>query len=242
MRKLLASLIVFAAVGTTAAQPVSSEYRFDTVKRTVTLTNGARQALRASRGQLAHGGDQVSTGLFSYALIGSEHYRARFELFGSTEVTLSQGVPGVILSLERGRLRAAFDKITGNEPRIVKTPGALLAVRGTQYDVTVDSSGRATLDVVEGIVEVRSPLMPQPVFIRAGERSVFSRNEAPSRHESPRDGRDGRGSDNRGRDGRGDGQNGPTDGRDNSGRDNSGRGSSPPTPPQPPHGGGKGPH
>ena len=238
MRKLLASLIVLAAAGTTAAQQSSPDYRFDAVKRTVTVTTAAQPALRASKGQLAHGGDQVSTGIFSYALIASEHYRARFEIFGSTDVTLSQGAPGVILSLERGRLRAAFDKITGNEPRVVKTPGGLLAVRGTQYDVTVDKSGQTTLDVVEGIVEVRSPLVPQPVLIRAGQRSIFSQKEPPTRHDSPprdgREGMDGHQNDPRGRDGHGSGS---IDGRGGSGDHH---GSSSP-PPQPPHGG-PGPH
>jgi hypothetical protein len=240
MRKLFASLIVFAALGTAAAQQRSLDYRFDMVKRTVTLTSASRQVLQASTGGRAHGGDHVATGLFSYALIASEQYRARFEIFGSTEVTLSEGVPGMILSLDRGRLRAAFDKIIGNEPRVVKTPGALLAVRGTRYDVTVDKSGQTTLDVVEGIVEVRSPLAAQPVFIHAGERSVFSQREPPTRRNSPpgagrNDGNDGRQNDPRGRDGRG---NGPTDGRDNPGDHH---GSSPPPNPQPPHGG-PGPH
>jgi hypothetical protein len=243
MRALLASLIVFAAVGSTAAQQRPVEYRFDLVKRMVTLTSASKQLLHVSTGSLAHGGDHVTTGLFSYALIGSEHYHARFEIFGSTEVTLSQGVPGLILSLDRGRLRAAFDKIIGNEPRVVKTPGALLAVRGTRYDVTVDKSGQTTLDVVEGVVEVRSPLVPQPVLIHAGERSVFSQREPPTRHNSPpgagrNDGADGRQqNDPRGRDGRGAG---PVDGRDNPG-DHRGSPSPPPSNPQPPHGG-PGPH
>ncbi len=242
MRKLLASMIVFIAAGTTAAQQSSLPYRFDAVKRTVTVTTlvPPGQPVRASKGQLAHGGDQISTGLFSYALIASEHYGARFEIFASTDLTLSRGTPGVILSLQRGRLRAAFDKITGNEPRVVSTPGALLAVRGTQYDVAVDSAGRTTLDVVEGIVEVRSPLNPQPLLIHAGERSVFSPKEPPTRHESPpdvrREGADGHQNDRGGKDGRGTGS---IDGRDNPG-DRHGSSSPPPPPQQPPHG--PGPH
>ena len=70
---------------------------------------------------------QSETGWFSYALIGSDRHRAPLRVFSTTSVTLAAGTPGVILTLERGRIRAAFDKITGSEPRTVQTPGALLA-------------------------------------------------------------------------------------------------------------------
>jgi len=86
----------------------------------------------------------------------------------------------VILTLERGRIRAAFDKIVGSEPRTVQTPGALLAVRGTQFDVEVDRDGETTLDVFEGIVEVQSSLQQQPpLMVRAGEESSFGPRRPP---------------------------------------------------------------
>src|SRR5205823_5974361 len=56
---------------------------------------------------------------------------------------------------------------------------ALLAVRGTQYDVEVGSGGQTIVDVWEGIVEVRSPASLQPVFVHAGEESMFGKREAP---------------------------------------------------------------
>ena len=200
MKTILASLALLA---TTAAVPQQRiDYRFDDIRRTVTLKTASQQ-LAAQKGQRAVSGDKVSTGWFSYALIASEHYRAKFEIFASTDVQLAGGAPGVILSLERGRLRAVFDKLTGNEPRVVQTPGALLAVRGTQYEVAVDNSGKTELRVYEGTVEVRSDLRPAtPIFVHAGEASSFSRKEPPSQpHAMPRGdmgpGRDGRGNDPR---------------------------------------------
>src|ERR1700760_392978 len=166
MKTLLASFVMLAAAAATTPQaPVG--YRFDEVKHTVVLKSGSQES-PAAKGLRAQSGDRVHTGLFSYALIAAEQHRARFEIFGSTDVQLAGGTPGVILSLERGRIHALFDKITGSEPRIVQTPGALLAVRGTQYNVEVDDSGRATLDVFEGTVEVQSPLRPAPIFVHAG--------------------------------------------------------------------------
>jgi hypothetical protein len=177
MKTLLASLTMLAAAAATTPQaPVG--YRFDDVKRTVVLKT-ANQQSPASKGLHAQSGDRVHTGLFSYALIAAEQHRAKFEIFGSTDVQLAGGTPGVILSLERGRIHALFDKITGSEPRLVQTPGALLAVRGTQYNVEVDDSGKATL---EGIVEVPSPLRPEPIFVHAGQSSIFSRQQPPPEH------------------------------------------------------------
>lgn len=171
MRKALVLLLL-------ASSASATEYRFDEIGRKVIVTSGAQET-RAAVGQRAHGGDKVETGWFSRALIASDEHRAKFEIFSATEVTLAEGTPGVILTLERGRIRAAFDKITGSEPRVVKTPGALLAVRGTEFTVRVDNSGNTTLDVFEGIVEVQSPLQPDPVFVRPGQESTFGRERPP---------------------------------------------------------------
>ena len=176
MKTLVASTITLFLAGSALAQTV--DYRFDEVKRSVKVTT-PRGQVRVEKGVHAVSGDLVQTGWFSYALLAAEHYRARFEIFSSTDVKLASGQPGVILSLERGRIRAAFDKITGNEPRVVQTPGALLAVRGTKYDVEVDASGRTTVDVWEGTVEVKSKLRTEPFLVHAGEESIFGRSEAP---------------------------------------------------------------
>jgi hypothetical protein len=181
MKTLLASLAMLtaAAATTTTSSPVG--YRFDDVKRNVTLKT-AKLESPAAKGSRAQSGDRVHTGFFSYALIAAEPQRAKFEIFGSTDVQLAGGAPGVILSVERGRIHAMFDKITGSEPRIVQTPGALLAVRGTQYNVEVDGAGKTTVDVFEGTVEIRSPLRPEPFLVHAGETSIFTRRDPPPDH------------------------------------------------------------
>jgi hypothetical protein len=171
MKTLLTSVLALVALSASAQ---SVDYRFDEVKRKVLL-----QGTQAATGQEAHGGEKVTTGWFSYARIATEKHRAMFEIFSATDVTLSSDTPGVILTLERGRIRAAFDKITGSEPRVVQTPGALLAVRGTEFEVQVDRSGNTTVDVWEGIVEVRSPLVPEPQLVRAGQESRFGPRRPP---------------------------------------------------------------
>src|SRR5437660_464784 len=173
MKNIAAVFALALTTSVVAEQQQAIDYRCDEVKRSVVVTTPKEQ-LHAAKGHRAQSGDKVETGLFSYALIASERYRAKFEIFSSTNVKLAGGAPGVILSLERGRLHAMFDKLTGSEPRLVQTPGALLAVRGTQYTIEVDRGGHTTLDVFEGIVEIRSELRPErPVLVHAGEESTF---------------------------------------------------------------------
>ena len=226
--KTLVAFAVAAATTLSVQGPKqkSIDYRFDDVKRKVVLTTPQKE-LEVARGQHAQSGDRVQTGWFSYALIASETYRAKFELFSSTDVKLAAGEPGVILSVERGRMHAMFDKLVGSEPRVVQTPGALLAVRGTQYDVDVDDQGKTTLKVTEGTVEVRSKLRPEPMLVHAGEMANFSRVEPPQMRPMTRGDED-----------RGDGHD-----RDGHGMDQHGHGMQPPSGPshgtsQPPPPGG----
>lgn len=184
MKTLLAALAMLTATAaTTPSSPLASPipYRFDEVKRNVVLKTATRET-QATKGTQAQSGDHVHTGLFSYALIAAEPHRAKFEIFSVTDVQLAGGAPGVILSLERGRVHAMFDKILGSEPRLVQTPGALLAVRGTQYNIEVDGAGKTMLDVFEGTVEIRSPFRNEPYLIHAGESSSFTRHEPPPDH------------------------------------------------------------
>jgi hypothetical protein len=185
MKTLITSLIALAAVSALAETTTSVNYRFDEVKRTVMLTT-AKQETQAAAGTKAQSGDKVRTGWFSYALIASKEHGAKFEIFSSTDVELAGNEPGVLLSLNRGTIHAMFDKIVGSEPRVVKTPGALLAVRGTQYSVEVDDKGQTTLGVFEGTVEVRSTLKKEPTLVHAGEAVIFSRIAPPMAMPMPR--------------------------------------------------------
>jgi len=183
MRTIMKTTIAVCLTLISAAALADVDYRFDQVKRKVELN-----ASQVAAGHHARSGDKVQTGWFSYALIASDHYRARFEIYSSTNVQLAGGTPGVILSLERGHLHAIFDKITGIEPRVVQTPGALLAVRGTQYDVDVDRDGKTSLKVYEGTVEVQSMMQPlQPMLVHAGEMADFGRHQAPNVRPMPPD-------------------------------------------------------
>lgn len=184
MKKLIAAAILLT---TTSASPQANDvltYRFEDVKRSVMLRRGSAES-KASKGSSAVSGDRVKTGWFAYTLIASEKQKARFEVYGSSEVALTSSTPGVVLTLERGSVHAIFDKLLGSEPRVVQTPGALLAVRGTEFNVHVNAKGETTVDVFAGLVEIDSPLRPEPLFVRPGESSVFSPREPPAVVQTP---------------------------------------------------------
>lgn len=180
---LILSASLLAATLVDATEPVS--YVFEQVTRRVTLVTAGGE-VRAAVGGAARGGDRVRTGWLSHTILGAPRHAARFEIFAGSDVLLASDAPGVLVSLERGRLKAIFDKITGDEPRVVKTPGALLAVRGTRYGVEVDARGNAYLAVFEGAVEVRSPLQPEPLLVRAGEVCEYGRSFRPEARPAPR--------------------------------------------------------
>ncbi len=160
-------------------------YRFVEVKSTVTVTH-AGVPRRATVGDLGLPGDGVRTGWRGRAVLEVPTHAARFELLPATEVELAGPTPGVLLHLQRGRLKAFFDALSGVDPRIVATPGALLGVRGTRYAVEVGEDGGAALAVFEGAVEVQpaDPRFPS-ARVGAGELCRYGPRQAPQRQPLP---------------------------------------------------------
>lgn len=178
LRLMMAVLLgVGSMAGATAEAPVA--YRFDEVRSKVVVDSGGTSA-QAEPGAPARGGDVVRTGWRGQATVSVDAYASRFEIYPGSRVKLASERPGVIVLLERGRIKAMFDAFAGKDERIVETPGALLAVRGTRYGVEVDASGDTVVSVFEGLVEVR-PFDPsmKPLLVRPGEVGRFGPKEAP---------------------------------------------------------------
>lgn len=197
MTKSLIPLLVMisAAIGPSApdgdVQPTPLRYDIVSVHRRLSkeTTDGNWQRLAA--GDLALSGERLKTGLWSAAELEVSARSARFHLGPRTRVRLAAELPGVLLEVDRGRIRALFDKGDPDAPveRLVATPSAVLAVRGTHYGVEVDSDGYTEVVVFEGVVEVsdlaRSAL---PVAAHAGQVVGIQAGGLP---EPPRDHRIG---------------------------------------------------
>jgi len=168
------------AMNTGTADPLV--YAVDAVDGKLLRVDG-REEWPLSAGDRAIGGSELRTGWFSSADLTARRAAAHFHLNSRTHVRLASETPGVLLVLERGRLRALFDKLTGDEAeqeRRIETPSAILAVRGTEYGVAVGRGGATTLVVFEGVVEVLDPTgRTAPVQVMGGQALHLRRGEAP---------------------------------------------------------------
>lgn len=106
-------------------------------------------------GEAVAAGDVLRTGSRSSAEITCPAAMSRFRLGAKTRATLASDAPGVLLDLEEGRVHALFDKLNESaRQRLVVTPSAVLAVRGTEYGVEVNGKGTTMVVVFSGEVEV----------------------------------------------------------------------------------------
>jgi hypothetical protein len=183
MRRIhLAPIIVLTLAASAGHSAGPLEYRFDKVKSKVVLARLADTSKeeRASVGVAAGPGDEVTTGFWGHATLSVPARAARFEIGSSAQARLAGDEPGVILTIQKGRFKAWFEKLTSSEERVVAVPGALLSVRGTRYGVEAESGGRVALAVFEGRVEVATRLQGvAPVFVDAGQMCVLSPRDAP---------------------------------------------------------------
>jgi len=130
-------------------------------------------------GEAIAAGDVLRTGSRSSADILCPDAMSRFRLGPKTRATLASEAPGVLLDLEEGRVHALFDKLTqSSRQRLVVTPSAVLAVRGTDYGVEVDGKGTTTVVVFSGEVEVVDrDRVGEPVRVRPGQYTEVRRGE-----------------------------------------------------------------
>ena len=138
---------------------------------------------RLAVGRTLHPGAVLRTGWWASAELSCVTRRAHFKLEPSTRVRLTDDVPGVLLDLQKGMVRAWFDALDSESPseRLVTTPSAVLAVRGTEYGVSVNKEGDTTVAVFHGVVEVRDLERHQDrVMVQAGMFCTVPRGEGPT--------------------------------------------------------------
>lgn len=178
----LAAVMLLALLGVstdgTAVTPYV--YRFSEVKSKVILDH-ARESTRIADGATGVAGDIVRTGWRGRAVVAVTERGSRFEIRSGSRVQLASKRPGVLVLVERGSIKAFFAKLMGDDERLVETPGALLAVRGTRYGLEVAADGSAAVTVFEGKVQIR-PFDPKmkPLVVGPGEVGVFGPKKAPA--------------------------------------------------------------
>jgi hypothetical protein len=106
-----------------------------------------------------------------------------FEVYPNSRATFRNN-PGNLrdlIDLWIGRVKLHIEKIGGQpNPNNVRTPTAVIAVRGTTFDVAVEDDDETTLvSVEEGLVAVQHALLPRgdPKLVGAGEYIRVYRNQ-----------------------------------------------------------------
>ena len=103
-----------------------------------------------------------------------------------TRLTVQQPSPSDpgYFQLLLGRIRAIITKRTGGAPPFeLGTPSAVIAVRGTQFDVEVNRQQETEVDVSEGVVEVTGRYSHTSVMVQAGSSTRVGMDSGP---EDPR--------------------------------------------------------
>ena len=173
---LVCTLLVTAAAPACFAQlfPVSQ----DAAAKVVTMT-GQVSALRDSEpwalsvGDLIQAQQAIVTGPDGYAKFQTSD-GSTFEVYPNSNVIFRKN-PGSLhdlLDLFVGRVKIHIQRWGGQpNPNRIMTPTAVISVRGTIFDVSINDDDETTIvSVEEGSVEVRHALKPgAPKIVNAGE-------------------------------------------------------------------------
>lgn len=192
---LIGVLLVFAAAGICSAQLFPSSP--DAAAKVLSMT-GQVSVLRDSQPWALNIGDLVQTQ--QVILTGPDGYAkfqtsdgSTFEVYPSSNVIFRKN-PGSLqdlLDLFVGRVKIHIQRLGGQpNPNRIMTPTAVISVRGTTFDVSINDDDETTIvSVEEGAVEVRHALKPgSPKIVNAGEslhvykdeplaQSVIDKNE-----------------------------------------------------------------
>ncbi|WP_031497479.1 FecR family protein [Bryobacter aggregatus] len=105
---------------------------------------------------------EIITGFDGYAKIQVPDGSV-FEIFPGSRATFrsNQGNLRELLDLWIGRVKVHIEKLNGKpNPNRIQTPSAVISVRGTTFDVTVEDGDETLVLVEEGQVAVQHALMP----------------------------------------------------------------------------------
>lgn len=132
------------------------------------------QAWAVTEGSWIQPRQEVITGQDGYAVLEVSD-GSRVELFPNSRMTFRHNAGNLreLLDLWIGRVKVHVQKLSGQpNPNRVRTPTAVISVRGTIFDVTVDEEDEMTMVYVEeGSVAVQHAILPfsEPKMLKPGE-------------------------------------------------------------------------
>ncbi len=132
------------------------------------------QAWAVTAGQFLQPRQEIVTGDDGYALFELPD-GSQWEVFANSRAVFRQN-PGnlrELIDLWVGRIKVHIQKLNGEpNPNRVRTPTAVISVRGTTFDIEVSPDGEETyVGVEEGVVAVQHAILPytEPKVLKAGD-------------------------------------------------------------------------
>lgn len=182
---LLAWVVTAAAQGNPKSEPVSSAPFAGAIvsewKGKISLQLPGKQSSGPARGERLPVGTLLNThaGMLVLTLEDESQILVR----PHTRLVLKQPGPGnwEYFKLLFGRIRAYITKRTGGAPPFeLGTPSAVVAVRGTRFDVIVNRQGTTEVDVFTGLVEVAGVgIRGKSVLVRPGYSTRVAMGKPP---------------------------------------------------------------
>jgi FecR protein len=162
---------------TAAAQSLSGQASVTRTAPGAILYSGGLTSSVLRNGATLQPGDVIVTGVSGHVVIALGD-GSQVVIFPRSRVELKNFRAGVpwrdLLSVTVGRVRATIShQLKRPNPYRVFSPVASIAVRGTDFLVTVEPSGETRVLVYEGLVEVGSLVNPQKtVLVRPGRNII----------------------------------------------------------------------
>jgi hypothetical protein len=131
-------------------------------------------------GSVVNPQQMIETGADGYAKFKVSD-GSTFEVYPNSKLVFRQNSGNLrdLVDMILGRIRVHIEKLGGQpNPNSIKTPTAVISVRGTIFDVIVEDQDATTVAVTEGLVAVRHSIHPgREKLVGAGEVLQVYKNE-----------------------------------------------------------------
>lgn len=178
--KLVAAVAVFLLVLPVVAQNQMAG-KLSAVKGKVSLVRGQSMPVPLHNGDNIQSGDAIWTDAMSSATLRFPD-RSTVRIFPNSHVELRPESSSwkEFLHLLLGNVRVQIEKLSGRpNPKVMTTPTAIIAVRGTIFAVAVERNGDTQVGLEKGVVAVASQFHPEEeVLLHPGQELWVRHGEA----------------------------------------------------------------
>ena len=192
IRHYIAGLLFIAAAAVVCPAQSTSAFSAEGAAK-VTQLSGSVSVLKDSTEWALHAGSQVLvkqviiTGADGFAVLQVAD-GSTFEVYPNSRVVFRDNPSNWrdLLNVMLGRVKVHIQRM-GGQPNHnkIKTPTAVISVRGTIFDVVVEDEASTLVSVEEGQVEVAHSLLPSSKLLNAGEYLRVYRDQPLAQKSSP---------------------------------------------------------